>query len=107
MLLVLRWEKARAAAESVTKSGESASEKMRSLEKIMKKASKKQKVERVYLVSKKSGTNYIKGKKGQQVVRVDRRLKKDKRATKRNEEKKKKKSTIRNKKKAGSSKKSA
>ena len=78
-----RMEKVRAKAESIVEAdGVSAKAKMRALEKLMK-ASKEKKPDATYVVTSKSGGSKIVGKggntNGSRSVKVDRRLKADKR----------------------------
>jgi AdoMet-dependent rRNA methyltransferase SPB1 len=85
-----RWEKIKQKAEAIAKEeGPSENVKMREIEKLYHKRAKTAKRERKYIVSKKGGGTAPNNKKGGgQVVRVDTRMKKDKRGTKHAEKRK-------------------
>jgi AdoMet-dependent rRNA methyltransferase SPB1 len=78
-----RWEKVKGQADSIAASEElSTGEKFKRLEKLYQKKREKKR-EKVYAVSKKSGgTRDVKRKPGSMIVRVDSRMKKDKRGEK-------------------------
>jgi len=109
MKALKRWEKLKAQAEAIANSeGQSEAEKLRAIQKLYKgqlgKKAGQKRPERVYVVSKKGGGTAMVGskKKGAVTVRVDPRMKKDKRALKAAERRKEKAQKLRNKKRAKS-----
>jgi len=101
-----RWEKLKAQAEVIAaqEGGAGSNEKLKQIEKLFKtKSLKKEKKERVYVVTLRNGKTATpkssKGRKGK-IVKVDARMKKDKRGEKRATQKKSKKKSNKKQKKA-------
>lgn len=98
-----RWEKIKAQAELIAnQEGGNGDDKLRQIEKLFrKKALKKEKRDRVYVVTLKNGKTVTpkssSGRKGK-IMKVDARMKKDKQGEKRAEKRNKKKAATRNKK---------